>query len=267
MTTHTAPSAQDQFDDETSRRIEAVYLTPDVLAQREKVLAMLAPREGEIALDIGCGPGLTTQALALQVGASGKVIGVDIAEPMLSLARHRCENLPQVRFEKCDILRMPYDTASIDIALATQVYEYVESIDESLVELARVVRKGGRVLVVDTDWESCVWASSDDARMRRVLETWNTHIPHPQLPRTLKQRLERAGFDEVEVDIVPLLNLRYDPNTYSVGMMKVIGAFAAGRNGLSQADIDDWYADAEAAAKNDSYFFSLNRYVYRAKRR
>ena len=85
MTTHTAPSAQDQFDDETSRRIEAVYLTPDVLAQREKVLAMLAPREGEIALDIGCGPGLTTQALALQVGASGKVIGVERIAIMTAL--------------------------------------------------------------------------------------------------------------------------------------------------------------------------------------
>lgn len=267
MTTHAAPSAQDQFDDETSRQIEAVYQTPDVIAQREKVLAMLAPREGKTALDIGCGPGLTTQALALQVGASGKVIGVDIADPMLSLARRRCENLPQVDFEKCDILRMPYDTASFDIALASQVYEYVEAIDQSLVELARVVRTGGRVLLVDTDWESCVWASSDDARMRRVLETWNTHIPHPQLPRTLKQRLERAGFIDVQVDIVPILNLSYDPNTYSVGMMKVIGAFAAGRNGLSQADIDDWHADAQATGKNDAYFFSLNRYVYRAKRR
>lgn len=267
MNQHVAPSPEDQFDDETSRQIEAVYQTPDVIAQREKILAMLAPQQGETALDIGCGPGLTTQALALQVGASGKVIGVDIADPMLSIAKRRCENLSQVSFEKCDILSMPYDTARFDIALATQVYEYVESIEESLVELARVVRKGGRVLLVDTDWESCVWASSDDARMRRVLETWNTHIPHPQLPRTLKKRLELAGFNDVQVDIVPILNLSYDPNTYSVGMMKVIGAFAAGRNGLSKADIDEWYADAKTTGENDNYFFSLNRYVYRATRR
>lgn len=73
-----APSAEDQFDEETSRRIEAVYLTPDVANQRDKVLAMLAPRAGEKALDIGCGPGLTTRALALQLGATGKVIGVTL---------------------------------------------------------------------------------------------------------------------------------------------------------------------------------------------
>jgi len=57
MNQHVAPSAEDQFDEETSRQIEAVYLTPDVANQRDKVLAMLAPRAGETALDIGCGPG------------------------------------------------------------------------------------------------------------------------------------------------------------------------------------------------------------------
>ena len=190
---------------------------------------MLAPRAGEKALDIGCGPGLTTQALAQKIGTTGKVIGVDIAAPMLAIALRRCENLPQVSFEQCDILSMPYDTASFDIALATQVYEYVEAIDAALVELARVVRSGGRVLLVDTDWESCVWASSDDTRMRRVIDTWNQHIPEPQLPRTLKQRMERAGFDDVKVDVIPLVNLAYDSHTYSIGMSKVIGDFAEGR--------------------------------------
>ena len=52
-----APSAQDQFDDATSRQLEAVYLTPDVVEQREKIMALLGVREGDKALDIGCGPG------------------------------------------------------------------------------------------------------------------------------------------------------------------------------------------------------------------
>ena len=74
MNQNVAPSAEDQFDEETSRQIEAVYLTPDVATQRDKVLAMLAPRAGEKALDIGCGPGLTTQALAQKIGTTGKVM-------------------------------------------------------------------------------------------------------------------------------------------------------------------------------------------------
>lgn len=261
-----APSAQEQFDESTSRRIEAIYLTPDIVAQRNTVLALLAPQQAERALDIGCGPGMTTQALAQAVGSNGSVVGVDIAEPMLAIARQRCGASPQATFALADVTALPYPDASFDIALATQVYEYVEDIDMALAELARVVRPGGRVLLVDTDWESAVWASSDNARMRRVLDTWNEHIPHPQLPRELKRRLEQAGFNSVQVEIVPILNLAYDPQTYSIGMMDVIGSFASGRNGLTAQDISAWKADARAMGERDAYFFSLNRYVFVAQR-
>ncbi len=262
----TAPSAEEQFDDKASQQLEAVYLTPDVIEQRERVMALLAPRAGERALDIGCGPGLTTEALAQAVGASGEVLGIDIAQPMLNIAQRRCASLSHVRFARCDVRALPLDDAQIDCALASQVYEYVDDIDAALRELARVIRPGGRAVLVDTDWESAVWASSDDGRMRRVLETWNEHIPHPQLPRTLKRRMEAAGFANVSVAVVPLLNLACDPATYSVGMMTLIGNFAAGRNGLSEADIAAWRGDAKRMGERDEYFFSLNRYVFMADR-
>jgi len=263
----TAPSAEEQFDETASQQLEAVYLTPDVIEQRERVMALLAPRDGERALDIGCGPGLTTEGLARAVGASGSVLGIDIAQPMLAIAARRCAHLPQVRFDRCDVNSLSVPDGSVDVALASQVYEYVDDIDRALVELARVIRPGGRAVLVDTDWESAVWASSDEDRMRRVLDTWNEHIPHPQLPRSLKRRMEVAGFSDVQVAIVPLLNLSYDPATYSVGMMSLIGNFATGRNGLSAADIAAWREDARHMGDREAYFFSLNRYVFMAVRR
>jgi SAM-dependent methyltransferase len=185
---------------------------------------------------------------------------------MLTIARQRCAAMPHVNFDLCDVNALPCDDASIDIALASQVYEYVETIDAALRELARVIRSGGRAVLVDTDWESAVWASHDDARMRHVLETWNEHIPHPQLPRTLKRRMENAGFDSVTVTVVPLLNSAYDRQTYSVGMMDMIGGFVTGRNGLSAEDIAAWKADALAIGAENGYFFSLSRYVFVGER-
>lgn len=261
-----APSAEEQFDEQASRTLTAIYLTPDVVVQREKVLALLAPQAGERALDIGCGPGLTTEALAQAVGLHGSVIGVDIAPPMLSIAQQRCAALPQVAFERADVTQLPWESGRFDIVLASQVYEYVEQIDTALAELARVIRLGGRAVIVDTDWGSAVWASHDDARMRRVLESWNEHIPHPQLPRTLVRRLRQAGFSDVRVEVVPLLNIGYDPETYSIGMMRLIGDFASGRNGLSADDIRAWRDDARAIGEEGGYFFSLNRYVFIAER-
>jgi ubiquinone/menaquinone biosynthesis C-methylase UbiE len=261
-----APSAQDQFDDAASRQLEAVYLTPDVVEQRERVMALLAPQAGEHALDIGCGPGLTTQALAQAVGAQGSVLGVDIAPAMLALAQRRCASQPTVSFGMADVTQLPYADGSFDMALASQVYEYVDDVDHALRELARVIKPGGRAVLVDTDWESAVWASHDDVRMRRVLETWNEHIPHPQLPRTLVRRLWQAGFTEVKVDVVPLLNLVWDAQTYSVGMMTMLGNFVTGRNGLTADDIAAWKADAKAIGDEGGYFFSLNRYVFTGRR-
>ncbi|GAB0116046.1 class I SAM-dependent methyltransferase [Acidisoma sp. 7E03] len=52
-------------------------------------LAALAPRPGETLLDIGCGAGATTLALAQAAGATGHVLGLDISEPMLAVARRR----------------------------------------------------------------------------------------------------------------------------------------------------------------------------------
>jgi hypothetical protein len=78
--------------------------------------------------------------------------------------------------------------------------------------------------------------------------------------------MQQAGFENVRVEVVPLLNLTYDPQTYSVGMMTLLGNFAAGRNGLTEQDIADWRDDARAMGAEDGYFFSLNRYVFLATR-
>lgn len=194
------------------------------------------------------------------------MVGADIAQTMLELARTRCMSMPQVEFTLTDVTALPYADASFDLALATQVYEYVYELDGALAELARVLRPGGRTLLVDTDWESAVWASSDDACMRRILDAWNEHIPYPQLPRNLKRRLQQAGFSALHVEVVPLLSVKYDPNTYSGGMMNVIGNFVTGRNGLSAQDIADWKTDARKMGEADAYFFSLNRYVFIASK-
>lgn len=266
---HTSPSSasdsvQAQFDTTGARRIEALYLTPDVVAQRETALRLLAPQAGERALDIGCGPGLTSLALGQAVGAEGWVHAIDIAEPMLALARARCQACPQVQLGLADVTHLPHPDHRFDLALATQVYEYVPQLDQALLELRRVLRPGGRVLLVDTDWASAVWASQDDARMRRVIDTWNQHVPWPQLPRSLQHRLQQAGFDQVQVEVMPLLNTRFDPNTYSAGMLDVIGGFVSGRDGLPAETVADWQADVRSMDLSTGYFFSLNRYVFTA---
>jgi len=255
-----------QFDVTGAERLEKIYLTPDVVQQREQIFQLLDVKSGMKALDIGCGPGLTSLALAQAVGGSGHVDAIDIAPPMLQLAARRCADAKQVAFHQADVLQLPFADASFDVSLATQVYEYVADIDNALHELARVMKPAAQVLLVDTDWESCVWACRDEARMRRMMQGWSQHIPHPQLPRTLIQRMQRAGFVDVQVHTIPLLNMNYSIDTFSGGMMGFIASFVSGLQDYGPQLVADWQADVSSMADAGGYFFSLNRYVFVARK-
>jgi arsenite methyltransferase len=255
-----------QYDAEASRLIEATYTTPDVVAQRRGVRQALGLRPGERVLDVGVGPGLLAAEMAAEVGPGGRVCGVDVSEPMLALARGRATapGAAPVELRRADATRLPYPAASFDAAVSTQVLEYVADVPGALAELHRVLRPGGRVLVLDTDWDSIVWRSGDDQRMERVLAAWEEHLVDPHLPRTLKGSLERAGFQVAPPRVLPLLNVGFDPATYSAGLLEIMARFVVGRGGLRAEEVDAWAADLRGLGPDA--FFSLNRYLFLASK-
>ena len=81
-----------------------------------------------------------------------------------------------------DATALPYPDRSFDAAVCVQVLEYVKDIGAALSELYRVLRPGGRTVIVDTDWDSLVWHASDPGLMHRVLRAWDEHLHDPHLP-------------------------------------------------------------------------------------
>ena len=254
------PSMLD-FDEENARRLEAVYTTPDIVEQRRAIRAALSLRPGERVLDIGSGPGFLAAEMATEVGLDGRVHGVDPNESMLAIAHRR--GAP-VEYRTGEALALPFPDEHFDAAACTQVYEYVEDIMAALAEARRVLRTGGRLLVLDTDWDSIVWHSSDRERMQRVLTAWNEHLADPYLPRRLPRLLRAAGLKPTKCAIIPLLNVGADRDSFSAGMSGLIAAYVAGRGGVSEADATAWEQDL--AGLDDDYFFSLNRYLFLAVR-
>ncbi len=254
------------FDENEARRTEAIYQTPDVVAQRERVLDALALRAGEHVADLGCGPGLLALQMAEQVGPRGEIQCVDVSPSMIELARRRCAAASWVQVRGGDVSALPYPDASFDAAVCTQVYEYVPTIDRALAELYRVLKPGGRAVIVDTDWESCVWHSSDPVRMRRVIEAWDRHCPEPHLPRTLGPRLSAVGFERPRIETITLINDRYEQETYSFGVMPLIAAYTKKQGLIPREEANAWVADLQALGQRNEYFFSLTRYLFFARR-
>src|SRR5262249_32127912 len=213
-----------EFDEETSRKVEAVYQTPDVVAQRRRVLKALELRTGEQVLDIGSGPGLLAYEMAVSVGQDGRICGVDTSEQILAMSRTRCADKSWTEFKKADAVQLPYPDGSFDAAVSTQVFEYVADIPAALTELYRVMRPGGRVLIMDTDYGSLVIHTKDHVRMERILAAWNEHFVHATLPRTLSRHLREAGFTIRQRDVIPMFNPEYQENTFAKGALSIMAS-------------------------------------------
>ena len=114
--------------------------------------------------------------------------------------------------------------------------------------------------MLDTDWDSIVWRSGDDDRMRRVLRAWDGHLADPHLPRRLTGLLGDAGFSVTRRAAIPLLNVGYDPDTYSAGLIEFVSAFVPRRGEITAGEITAWATDL--ISLGPAYFFSLNRYLF-----
>jgi arsenite methyltransferase len=245
-----------RYDERPARRILALSETPEMRAQRRRVLELLTPQPGERILDVGCGPGHLAREIAGAVGAEGGVCGVDVSEQMLALAAGS-----GVELVLASDTTLPVGEGAFDAAVATQVYEFVEDLATALGELHRVLRAGGRALILDTDWDSVVWHSSDVARMRRVLDGWRRRVADPLLPRTLTARLREAGFDVSRREAFVIFDAHGDEGSYSAHQIDHLGSSAIG---VPAGEIEAWAADLRDLARNGEYFFSVNRYVFLA---
>jgi arsenite methyltransferase len=243
--------------------------TPDVAEQRARTRAIVAPHSGERGLDIGCGFGLLACELARDVGPSGRIVGIDAAPEMIAACEERARHdavTGRTEFRRADGEVLPFPAGTFDFITAMQVYEYMADVDRGLAEAHRVLKARGRLAVLDTDWESCVWQSGDRERTARVLRAWEQRFAHPHLPARLPELLRRAGFTVKSVTLIPVINVELSEHSYSPGMIDVVARFVANRGGITEEEAARWAEDVRAQAARGEYFFSLSRYLFLAER-
>jgi demethylmenaquinone methyltransferase / 2-methoxy-6-polyprenyl-1,4-benzoquinol methylase len=113
---------------------------------RARAADLAAVGPGDRALDVATGTGDLAVELARRVGPDGEVVGSDFSEEMLTLARRKA---PAIAFEWGNALELPYEDGRFDAATVGFGARNFSDLERGLHEMARVVRRGGRVVVLE----------------------------------------------------------------------------------------------------------------------
>ena len=249
------------FTDDAARQLESLYMTRDIVSQRSATLEQLGLSKGESVLDVGSGPGFLAESVADAVGTSGRVVGVDISDDLVARSKRR-NNRSWLSFCVGDATALDEPDAAYDAVVCTQVAEYIPEVDEALSEVERVLKPGGRYVIVATDWDGVVWHSGSPERMSRILRSWEVHCAHPRLPRSLKNQLTHAGLQFQGAVAFPILNLTWDDDSYSKGLSMLVRDFVSAQGGIDAESASSWYDELSELSDSGRYFFSSTRFIF-----
>ncbi|MEI8205504.1 MAG: methyltransferase domain-containing protein [Kiritimatiellales bacterium] len=119
------------------------------------VIQLLALRGDEQILDIGCGTGTLTRDIAagLTDKECSRCTGLDAAEKMIAVARRKAAGIPNIHFDAATAECLPYENNSFDAVVSTFFFHHIHFAlkNKVLTETARVLKPGGRFIIVDVD--------------------------------------------------------------------------------------------------------------------
>jgi SAM-dependent methyltransferase len=139
-------------------------------------IARAAPQAGEHVLDIGCGCGASTIALAERTGAGGRVVGVDISQPMLERARYRTAGLPQVETLLADAAAHRFPAESFDLMFSRFGVMFFGDPTAAFAHLRGALKPNGRLVF------ACWRPFPENPWMMIPFAAATKHVPRPPRP-------------------------------------------------------------------------------------
>ena len=153
-------------------------------------------KTGETVIDLGCGGGIDCFIAAREVGADGRVIGVDMTPRMISLARDNAKKLAteNVVFKRGHFEQLPQDETSIDLIVSNGAISLSEWKHLTFAEMFRVLKPGGRFVVSDV-----VTTEGLPDSVQESTGEWVAGVGGAALKSTYLNLIEAAGFVDIEI--------------------------------------------------------------------
>ncbi len=182
------------------------YLVPLLFAPgAEYLVEFAAPGPGERVLDVACGTGIVARHAALRVGSGGTVVGLDLNEGMLGVARKVSSDVrPAIEWQQGDATNMPFTNGTFDVVFCQQALQFFPDRLAALGEMHRVLVANGRLAL------SVLRSVEHNPGYRLLAEALERHVgpdagammrsPFPSLSADeLRDIIRSAGFREVRI--------------------------------------------------------------------
>lgn len=249
-------------------RLELRGTDPEFCRYRDAYLERLAlPEDGRL-LEVGCGTGVVSRAIAGRPGFAGRVLGIDHSPVLIDAARRfaRDESVDhRVEFEVADAHALDLPDGAFDAVIAHTLLSHVTDPLRVLGEVARVVRPGGAVAVFDGDFASWTFGSPDSEVGRAMDDSLRAAmVSKPRVLREMPRLLRAVGLELVETQ--PHVYAEVGTSVYFLSALETYGPLIVRAGLVTQEEFDAFLAERRQASADGLFFASCNYYAYVAFR-
>jgi ubiquinone/menaquinone biosynthesis C-methylase UbiE len=204
-------------------------------------------------LDVGCGTGHDTRALAATAGPGGIAVGVDASAVMLKSAKTRGGSYLQA-----DARELPYPDGAFDGTRIDRVLQHVSGPEVALHELVRVTRPGGRIVAIDPDQESIIADITDRGLLRKVKDfRRDRNLCNGTIGRQLPRLFRSAGLVDVGCEASTLvLTDPHDAFGFTTWPRLMLHEGL-----LTDDEVARWDAEVATAVANGNFLYSVTFFI------
>lgn len=217
---------------------------------------------GARVLDAGCGPASDTLALAALVGPGGSVAGIDQDATMVAEADRRAlaAGLGLIASHRCaSVLSLPFDDETFEACRFERLFTYLPDPGRALAEIARVTKRGGRIVGLESDWGTLSIDATDTETERALARTRAERLmPSGYAGRQLYGLFRRQGLLDLTIEIHPLHSTSY-AFARQAAVFDETEAAALAAGAISEAQLREWRRDLEQADAAGTFFSALSQ--------